>query len=37
MYAYCEERGLPIKRCGKLIVATSSAEVAVHASFASSV
>ncbi|HEY0846082.1 MAG TPA: NAD(P)/FAD-dependent oxidoreductase [Noviherbaspirillum sp.] len=26
MYAYCEERGLPYRRCGKLIVATSDAQ-----------
>lgn len=26
LYAYCSERGIPHKRCGKLIVATSEAE-----------
>lgn len=26
LYRYCEERGVPHKRCGKLVVATSSAE-----------
>ncbi len=26
LYAYCEQRGLPFKRCGKLIVATSDAQ-----------
>ena len=26
LYAYCEERGLPFKRCGKLIVATSESQ-----------
>lgn len=26
LYAYCEQRGLPFKRCGKLIVATSEAQ-----------
>ncbi len=28
LYAYCQERGLAHKRCGKLIVATSPAQVA---------
>lgn len=28
LYAYCAERGIPHKRCGKLIVATSAAQVA---------
>lgn len=28
LYAYCEERGVPVRRCGKLIVATSAAQVA---------
>ncbi|TAG27337.1 MAG: NAD(P)/FAD-dependent oxidoreductase [Burkholderiales bacterium] len=28
MYAYCSERGLPIKQCGKLIVATKDAQLA---------
>ena len=23
LYEYCEERGVPVRRCGKLIVATS--------------
>lgn len=27
LYAYAEERGVPYRRCGKLIVATSSAEI----------
>lgn len=27
MYAYCEERGIGHKRCGKLIVATSTAQI----------
>jgi L-2-hydroxyglutarate oxidase LhgO len=27
MYAYCEERGLPFDRCGKLIVAADESEV----------
>ncbi|MBH1964021.1 MAG: NAD(P)/FAD-dependent oxidoreductase [Comamonadaceae bacterium] len=27
LYAYCEQRSLPHRRCGKLIVATSSAEL----------
>ncbi|POH29244.1 MULTISPECIES: NAD(P)/FAD-dependent oxidoreductase [Sinorhizobium] len=27
LYAYCRERGLPHQRCGKLIVATSEAEL----------
>ncbi|MET4576417.1 NAD(P)/FAD-dependent oxidoreductase [Ottowia thiooxydans] len=27
LYAYCDQRGLPYRRCGKLIVATSSAEL----------
>ena len=27
LYAYCEERGVPHKRCGKLIVATSEAQL----------
>lgn len=35
MYAYCEERGLPHRRCGKLVVATSDAQLeklaAIHA------
>lgn len=26
LYAYCEERGLPFQRCGKLIVATNEAQ-----------
>jgi len=26
LYAYCEERGIPHRRCGKLIVATSEAQ-----------
>jgi L-2-hydroxyglutarate oxidase LhgO len=26
LYAYCEERGVPFERCGKLIVATSEAQ-----------
>jgi len=26
LYAYCEERGIPHRRCGKLIVATNEAE-----------
>lgn len=26
LYAYCEERGVPFQRCGKLIVATSEAQ-----------
>jgi L-2-hydroxyglutarate oxidase LhgO len=26
LYAYCEERGVPYRRCGKLIAATSSAQ-----------
>jgi len=26
LYAYCEERGIPHRRCGKLVVAASSAE-----------
>jgi len=26
LYAYCEERGVPFQRCGKLIVATSQAQ-----------
>ncbi|HVL76478.1 MAG TPA: NAD(P)/FAD-dependent oxidoreductase [Noviherbaspirillum sp.] len=28
LYAYCDERGLPYRRCGKLIVATSDAQLA---------
>ena len=28
MYAYCEERGIPFERCGKLIVASTEAELA---------
>lgn len=28
LYAYCETRGVPHRRCGKLIVATSAAQVA---------
>jgi (S)-2-hydroxyglutarate dehydrogenase len=28
MYDYCEERGIPFERCGKLIVATTEAELA---------
>ena len=28
LYAYCEERGIAYSRCGKLIVATSAAQVA---------
>jgi L-2-hydroxyglutarate oxidase LhgO len=27
LYAYCEERGVPYRRCGKLIVATDAAQV----------
>jgi len=27
LYAYCEERGIPRQRCGKLIVATSEAQL----------
>lgn len=27
LYAYCEERGIPHERCGKLIVATDAAEL----------
>jgi L-2-hydroxyglutarate oxidase LhgO len=27
MYAYCHERGIPHKRCGKLIVATSNEQI----------
>jgi 2-hydroxyglutarate dehydrogenase len=27
MYAYCEERGIPFERCGKLIVASTEAEL----------
>ena len=27
LYAYCEERGLPHRRCGKLIVATTQAQL----------
>jgi len=27
LYAYCEERGIPIERCGKVIVATEEAEL----------
>ncbi len=27
LYAYCEERGVPHRRCGKLVVATSEAQV----------
>jgi L-2-hydroxyglutarate oxidase LhgO len=27
LYAYCEERGLPISRCGKLIVATDESQL----------
>jgi 2-hydroxyglutarate dehydrogenase len=27
LYAYCEERGLPFERCGKLVVASSEAEL----------
>ena len=26
LYAYCKERGVPHRRCGKLVVATSLAE-----------
>ncbi|MCX7628660.1 MAG: NAD(P)/FAD-dependent oxidoreductase [Geminicoccaceae bacterium] len=29
LYRYCERRGVPYRRCGKLIVATSEAQVAV--------
>ncbi|GLK69930.1 NAD(P)/FAD-dependent oxidoreductase [Ancylobacter dichloromethanicus] len=28
LYTYCDERGIPHRRCGKLIVATSTAETA---------
>src|SRR3954449_11999831 len=28
LYAFCEERGVPHERCGKLIVATTQAELA---------
>jgi L-2-hydroxyglutarate oxidase LhgO len=28
LYAYCEEHGVPYRRCGKLIVATSEAQLA---------
>lgn len=28
MYAYCEQRGVPFERCGKLIVASTEAELA---------
>jgi (S)-2-hydroxyglutarate dehydrogenase len=28
MYGYCEERGIPFERCGKLIVASTEAELA---------
>ena len=28
MYEYCEERGIPFERCGKLIVASTEAELA---------
>jgi 2-hydroxyglutarate dehydrogenase len=27
MYEYCEERGVPVERCGKLIVASTAAEL----------
>jgi len=27
LYAYCQERGIPIERCGKVIVATEEAEL----------
>jgi L-2-hydroxyglutarate oxidase LhgO len=27
LYAYCEERGVPIQRCGKLIVATDASQL----------
>jgi L-2-hydroxyglutarate oxidase LhgO len=32
LYAYCQERHIPHKQCGKLIVATSAAQVAQLAS-----
>ena len=32
LYAYCEERGIPHRRCGKLIVATNEAEAGQLAS-----
>src|SRR5688572_19438402 len=27
LYAYCEEHGVPYRRCGKLIVATNEAQI----------
>ena len=32
LYAYCEERGVPFKRCGKLVVASDASQLdALHA------
>ncbi len=34
LYAYCAERGIPYRRCGKLLVATDAAELAAVARLA---